>query len=395
MSVEFTGKRRLNTTAVRLFFFLCLSAAAFGIPGCKAMPPSDTAGERRTMNTETAGVEAADEAGAGTGEEIPASEEYTEESEEYVEELSYTAVDLPKETGDLPSSSFEEVWAYLGSGNEKNLNTKYAISDVVHFAAEVDRYGHLTDIPRRKAITRFKGRVHLAIVCSSAGLTHFVIQGGSEARKQLVAEILAAVKDYDGLNVDMENVPARDAEHFLSFLSELRGGLGRKMLSVCVPARTRAGGVYNYASIAELSDRVFVMAYDEHWSGSSPGPVASMNWCKSVADYSLHAIGQEKVVMGIPFYGRSWGDKSTSRALIHSTTEWHKKEYGAQNFSRVNGIPTFTYEVTVKVTVYYEDEYSLAARMQMYRGQGVQKIGFWRLGQEPPGIWQLVSVEAD
>lgn len=320
-------------------------------------------------------------------------EEYTENSEEYDEELSYTAVDMPKDKDDLPSNSFEEVWAYLVSGNEKNLNVEYAISDVVHFSAEIDRYGHLAGIPRRKAVTRFNGRVHLAIVCDSAGLTHFVIQGGSEARKQLVQEIFSAVKDYDGLNVDMENVPARDAEHFLSFLSELRAGLGGKMLSVCVPARTRAGGVYNYDSIAKLADRVFVMAYDEHWSGSSPGPVASMNWCKAIADYGLHAIGQEKLVMGIPFYGRGWGDKSTSRALIHSTTEWHKEEYGAQNFHRVNGIPTFTYDVTVKVTVYYEDEYSLAARMQMYRGQGVQKIGFWRLGQEPPGIWQLVNIE--
>lgn len=390
MSVESTGKRRLNTIpAARLFFFLCLSAAAFGILGCRAVPPPDASGERQTVNPETTSAEAVGE----VVDEIPVSEEYTEDSEEYDEELSHTAVEMPKETDDLPPSSFEEVWAYLLSGNEKNLNTKYAISDVVHFAAEVDLYGHLTGIPRRKAVTRFKGRVHLAIVCNSAGLTHFVIQNGSEARKQLISEILSAVKDYDGLNVDMEGVPTRDADTFLSFLSEIRAGLGGKMLSVCVPARTRAGGTYNYASIAKLSDRVFVMAYDEHWSGGQPGPVASMGWCKSVADYSLHAIGQEKLVMGIPFYGRSWGDKSTSRALIHSTTEWHKEEYGADNFHRVNGIPTFTYDVTVKVTVYYEDEYSLAARMRMYRGQGIRKVGFWRLGQEPPGIWQLVSVE--
>ena len=369
----------------RLFFFLCLSVTLFEILGCITAPvPVDT-GEPQTMNPETVHDE--------TVADILAPEERAEYHEED-EELSYMTMDLPAETDNLPSSSFGEVWAYLGSGGEKNLSTKYEISDVVYFAAEVDRYGHLTGIPRRRAITRFNGRVHLAIVCDSAGLTHFVIQGGSEARKQLVSEILAAVKDYDGLNVDIEYVPTRDAEHFLSFLSELRAGLGSKMLSVCVPGRTRAGGPYNYASIAALADRVFVMAYDEHWSGSSSGPVASMNWCKAIADYGLHAIGQEKLVMGIPFYGRGWGDKSTSRALTYSTTEWHKQEYGAENFRRVNGIPTFTYDVTVKVTVYYEDEYSLAARMRMYRNQGVQKIGFWRLGQEPPGIWQLVKLDS-
>ncbi|MDR0662547.1 MAG: glycoside hydrolase, partial [Spirochaetaceae bacterium] len=227
----------------------------------------------------------------------------------------------------------------------------------------------------------------------SAGLTHFVIQDGSEARKQLISEILSAVKDYDGLNVDMESVPARDADTFLSFLVEIRAGLGGKMLSVCVPGRRRAGGTYNYAEIAALADRVFVMAYDEHWSGSSPGPVASMAWGRAVASYALHTIGQEKLVMGIPFYGRSWGDKSTSRALIYSTTERLKTEYNAKESRREDGIPTFTYEVNVKVTVYYEDEYSIATRMNMYRRQGVQRIGFWRLGQEAPDIWKKVRLE--
>jgi spore germination protein YaaH len=430
MNVEFPDGRRLNTVSVAqifkknavyvravfspttvlsaekpkpdgkfatrlLVFFL---AVMFQVFGCKAAPPPLAAGEAQIID-------------AAAMEEVPASKEYPDvgeesnyavdgnvpanmlESIEESEIASYAVMELPKDMANLPSSSFEEVWAYLGSGDEKYLNTRYAISDVVHFAAEIDRYGRLADIPRRKSITRFRGRVHLAIVCNSAGLTHFVIQSGSEARKQIVSEILAAVKDYDGLNIDMENVPARDAEHFLSFLSELRAGLGGKVLSVCVPGRTRAGGTYNYASIANLADRVFVMAYDEHWSGSQPGPVASMNWCRTVADYSLHAIGQKKLIMGIPFYGRSWGDKSTSLALIHSTTERRKQEYGVQNFRRVNGIPTFTYDVTVKVTVYYEDEYSLSTRMQMYRGQGVQKIGFWRLGQEPPGVWQLIKVD--
>jgi hypothetical protein len=304
-------------------------------------------------------------------------------------EIVYEAL-IPQD--DLPESSFSEVWAYMLSGRESDVKSQYPISDVVYFAAEIDRYGDLADIPKRKTIPRFNGRVHLALVCNSAGLTHFVIQGGTEVRRRLISQILAAVKDYDGLNIDLENVPARDSEHFLSFLAEIRAGLDGKMLSVCVPARTRAGGTYNYTSIAALADRVFVMAYDEHWSGSAPGPVASINWCKSVADYSLRTIGPQKLIMGIPFYGRGWGDKSTSRALIHSTTEGLKRDYGVQNFRRVNGVPTFTYDIVVKVTVYYEDEYSLAARMHQYRNQGVQKIGFWRLGQEPLKVWQLIKL---
>jgi spore germination protein YaaH len=168
--------------------------------------------------------------------------------------------------------------------------------------------------------------------------------------------------------------------------------LGKKDFSVCVPARTKAGGTYNYKKIADLSDRVFVMAYDEHWSTSKPGPVASMNWCKTVASFSLQSIGPKKLVMGLPFYGRSWGDQSTSRGLISTTTERIKRESGVGDVRRENGIPTFKYQVTVNITVYYEDEYSLATRMNMYQNQGVQAVGFWRLGQEPLGVWNLLRI---
>jgi hypothetical protein len=357
---------------------------------CKNTPPpvvsvtetGDTAPGVITAD-EAAPSQAAD--GAGTGEIAGADDWIDDDGEE---------IDLPDITGALPENSFGEVWAYLAKSREQDLKIGYPISDIVYFATEINRYGNLEDVPRRRNVSaKFKGRVHLALVCDSSGLTHFVIQPGSEARRQLVSEIISAARDYDGLNVDIENVPSRDAENFLSFLRELRAELGDKILSVCVPGRTRAGGTYNYAPIAAIADRIFVMAYDEHWANSKPGPVASMNWCRAVADFGLKSVGPEKLVMGIPFYGRGWGDKSTSRALIYSTTEWHKQQYGADDFRRVNGIPTFTYDVNVKVTVYYEDVYSLTARMRMYRNQGVQNIGFWRLGQEPVRVWRYIKLD--
>ncbi|GHU39542.1 hypothetical protein FACS1894190_04700 [Spirochaetia bacterium] len=304
----------------------------------------------------------------------------------------YEFVDIPPNLEDLPVSTFKEVWAYLVSGEESALKSNYAISDVVYFAAEVDRYGHLVDVPQRKKVGNFSGRVHVSAACNGAGLTHFVLEPGSRARQTLLSELIAAAAAYDGLNMDFELIPSRDADNYLSFLQDLKAGLGKKMFTVCVPARTRAGGTYNYKRIAEIADRVFVMAYDEHWSTSKPGPVASMNWCKTVASYCLQSIGSEKLIMGIPFYGRAWGDKSTSRGLKNSTSQRIIEENSIENVRRVNGIPTFEYDVTVRVTVYYEDDYSISTRMDMYRKQGVQSVGFWRLGQESTGVWGLLKL---
>ncbi|MDR3302129.1 MAG: glycoside hydrolase [Spirochaetaceae bacterium] len=310
------------------------------------------------------------------------------------EELElFEQLNSPVDGAQLPFSAFGEIWAYVVSGNENALKSRLPLSDVVYFGAEVSSYGHLENVPKRTKLKQFAGKVHMSIACNSAGLTHFVIEPESKARRILIDEILTAVKPYDGLNIDMELVPLQDAEVFLQFLAELRSRIGYdKLFSVCVPARTKASKNYDYEKIAFLSDRVFVMAYDEHWSTSAPGPVASMVWCKNVAQYAMRTIGAKKLVMGVPFYGRAWGDTSTSRALINATTERLKKEHGVEQIRRVNGVPSFSYDVKVKVTVYYEDEFSIATRIDMYNKQGVQAVGFWRLGQEPNAFWSLLSL---
>jgi spore germination protein YaaH len=292
----------------------------------------------------------------------------------------------------LPESEFAEVWGYVIARNEKSLKAGYPVSDVVYFGAEVDQYGTIVNIPNRKNLPRTNARVHVSIVCGSGGLTHFLLEPESRARLNFFKALIAMVHDYDGLNIDLESVPLQDANNFLSLLQELKDALGEKILSVCVPGRESESKTYNYKNIAKIADKVFVMAYDEHWSGSSPGPIASMRWCRNVANYALKTIGGKKLVMGIPFYGRSWANTLTARALIASTTDTIMKNQSIDLVERENGIPKFAYNVNVKVTVYFEDAYSLATRMDMYRNLGVQKIGFWRIGQEDTAVWDYIKL---
>jgi spore germination protein YaaH len=134
------------------------------------------------------------------------------------------------------------------------------------------------------------------------------------------------------------------------------------------------------------------MAYDEHWSDSEPGPVASMEWCRAVAAHALGTVGPEKLIMGLPFYGRTWGNERVFRAFFFSGIERIKRENGVREIRREGGIPTFTYEIPITVTVYYEDAYSLSTRLDLYRSMGVRSAGFWSLGQETPAIWSLITL---
>jgi len=303
-------------------------------------------------------------------------------------------VELPPPNSSLPVSVFPEIWAYVLADRESALTPGLPISDVGYFGAEVNSYGALVDVPNRRKLRNFSGRVHLVVSCNGRALSHFVMKPGSDERKTLIADLISATKDYDGLQIDFENIPQKDGEPYLSFLKELRAGLGKKMFTVALAARTRkvADDVYDYEKILPVVDRILVMAYDEHWSTSAAGPIASLAWCKRVADYSLKVIGKDKLIMGLPFYGRGWGKPNHSQAYIYTGVERIIKENNVKDIRRENGIPAFDYNATVSVKVYFEDEYSLSARMEMYRSMGVAAIGFWRLGQETSAVWPLLQL---
>jgi spore germination protein YaaH len=309
--------------------------------------------------------------------------------------LDMEPVNLPPPDADLPVSAFDEVWAYVVAGREAALTRGLPISDICYDILDINAYGKLTGSPSREKLRAFSGRIHLMVRCDSYSLTHFMLKPDSSERKNLIADLAARTQPFDGLQIDFEYVPRDDAEHFLSFLAELQSALRGKRLSIAMKAAYRKSDdiMRNYEKIAPLVDRILIMAYDEHWGGSKPGPVASMPWCKRVAEYALAVTGREKLIMGIPFYGRAWGDSNPSRALVYSGIETLINENRIDEINRENGIPFFNYEIPVAVKVYYEDAYSLAARMDMYRSLGVAAVGFWRLGQETAAVWNLLRVD--
>jgi spore germination protein YaaH len=315
--------------------------------------------------------------------------------EALVPQADEVPLSLPEEAADLPVSSFKEIWGYVVSGRESSLKLRFPLSDVGYFGAEVDNYGRLAGVPSRRLLNFFNGRVHLVAACNSRSLTHFVIEEGSPTRRQLVSDLITASRLYDGLQIDFEYVPARDGDNFISFLEELKKGLNGKMLSVALPARNKilTNDVYDYRRILPIVDRILIMAYDEHWSGSKPGPIASLEWCKSIARYGLQTVGAEKLIMGIPFYGRTWGDMNPNRAFFFSGIERLKNENQITEINRIDGSPSFTYETLVTVTAYYEDDFSLSGKLETYRALGIKSVGFWSIGQETPDAWNLLSLE--
>ncbi len=304
--------------------------------------------------------------------------------------------------------AFNEIWAYVLDGREESLLTTMPITDVGYFGAEISNQGFLTAVPKAEKLDFYEGRVHLVAVCNHYGMTHMMLNPEYPFREKLIDDLIQAVliHNYDGLQIDYELVLAADKEYFLSFLQELAlrieklpptNKVEKRVFSVAVPARTRylTEDAFDYKQIADTADSVFVMAYDEHWSGGKPGPVSSFDWGKNVASYALEVIGEEKLVMGQPFYGRTWGDTNGNRAFFHSGMMRQVNDFNVKNLERSENILHFTYTLPLTITGYFDDAESIKARSIMYKNMNITKTGFWCLGQEDPNVWPNLKITED
>jgi spore germination protein len=296
-----------------------------------------------------------------------------------------------------PRPAFQEIWAYLVPGQEKQLTRQEPITDLCWFSAALNKNGRLYGAVARPAVTLRDGlspAAHLVVAeLSNTALMHFTLDPSFGVRPLLVADIVAAAEGYDGVQVDFEAVAADDGDFFVDFLKDLRGALAPgKRLSVALPARLgRVADAFEYGRIAPLVDRVIVMAYDEHWSTSGPGPVASLPWCSKVADYVKSAIPLEKIVMGLPLYGRAWPDKRLARALrFDGVQDLLAEKSGAADYTPEAGAH-FEYTETVQVSVFYDDARTIMEKLRLYQGKGIRSVSFWRVGQGPPELWGAIE----
>jgi spore germination protein len=296
--------------------------------------------------------------------------------------------------------AFREIWAYLMRGEEKELTGSEPITDLCYFSAGLARTGRIMEEVSRPALTLKDGlqpAMHLVISeLANPALMHFSLNPAYGVRPLLIQDICRVSRDFDGVQIDFEVIAREDAQYFFDFLKELRGSLpAEKKLSIAAPARTElVPDAFEYSRIAPFVDRIIIMAYDEHWSTSAPGPVASLPWCAKVADYVNSVVDHGKIVMGLPLYGRAWQDKRLARALrLRNVRDLVAEKQSRTGYSTELGA-FFEYPESVTVTVYYDNERSITEKLRLYMSKGIGAVSFWRVGQGPPQLWSSIDSAA-
>ncbi|WP_243414683.1 S-layer homology domain-containing protein [Sporosalibacterium faouarense] len=238
-----------------------------------------------------------------------------------------------------------------------------------------------------------------------------------ENRESLSEEIAGIIEKYnlDGIHIDLENLTEYDRNNYTDFMRLLREKLPEgKEVSIAVAANPWGStkgwqGSYDYKALAEYCDYLMIMAYDQSYYGSQPGPIAGRSFVEDAIKYAVDKIPSDKVVLGIPFYGRYWNySESTGGRGVHLTDlDTLIKNYDANIYFddtqmsskatfdiKPGDQPYYVYGRRLQAghyEVWYENEASIKAKIDLVKKYNLKGTGSWSLGQELPGTWDYFS----
>ena len=230
-------------------------------------------------------------------------------------------------------------------------------------------------------------------------------------RDTLVNNLVAeAVKyDLDGINVDFEMLDPEDAAGFLQFIRELslKCDANDLVLSVDNYSPASYNTFYDRAEQAVFADYVVLMAYDEHYSGSDAGSVASLGFVNQGVADTLQEVPADQLILGIPFYTRLWKLTPTdseeepyevsSEALGMSEAESRVAANGA-TFQWLEDCGQYYAEYEYEGSTYQvwlEDQNSIQKKLEVMEANGLAGASFWKLGYEKNTVWDTIAAFMD
>ncbi len=252
-----------------------------------------------------------------------------------------------------------------------------------------------------------------------------------ESRAAFATSCVKFMKDwgFDGIDIDWEypvsgglqpGTPADKANYPL-LLDALRTELDRQgqidggkdyLLTIAAPAGPETRANMAAAEIGAIVDWINIMAYDLHgpWEPAAghnaplystqndPGP-AGLNVDAAVNGYLDAGVAGNKLVVGVPFYGRSLTSVTANNNGLfqpHTGAAAGTWEPGFVDYSDIadNYLPSYTrhwdddakvpylYNAQTKTFVSYDDPESIGYKAEYIRDKGLAGGMFWELSSD-------------
>ena len=216
---------------------------------------------------------------------------------------------------------------------------------------------------------------------------------------------LCEERGYRGLNIDFERLRPADRVAFGGFLATAAARLQARnlLLVTAVAAKQHADqagiwhGAHDYRTHGELADRVVIMAYEWGRKDGPPEPVAPLTAVRAVLRHAVEEIPRDKLLLGVPLYGYDWAltgsPRDRARRLGLQEARLLAQQHGARiDYDGERESPSFRYtDGGVEHVVWFEDDRSLAAKLDLVRAFGIRGVSLWRLPDPGSEVLSLLG----
>ena len=233
--------------------------------------------------------------------------------------------------------------------------------------------------------------------------------------------------DLDGLDIDWEypGMPGaghpfrpQDKQNFTALLRELREAFdartrktGRRLyLTVAMGASDDVLANSEMNKVQRYVDTVNLMTYDYYEPGSEsitgnhsplfadPADPKAISSDKSVRAFEKAGVPDEKILLGVPFYGHVWGQVAEQNHGLFQpgkAVPGASAPFGAIDSNQIGpgfdrywdsaaSVP-YLYNAEKKTFISYEDPESLKAKCKYVRDRKLGGIMFWEYSNDPTG----------
>ncbi len=244
--------------------------------------------------------------------------------------------------------------------------------------------------------------------------------GSAAAQDRFIKQALDLMvqRSADGANLDFEPLPESQAAGFLAFVDRFGKALRARIKGAQLVVATSAGaGGTLVRGLVPIVDYMFVMTYNYRWSGSTvAGAMAPLdNTTRTVKIHISRYLTRapaSKIIMGIGYYGYDWpvtspvanakvqpsvpnhgGVWSVTYSSIRTWLAQHPEIVRHEDTAQGSGWFTY-YDAASRSDreVYFEDEFSVAAKDDYAIANGLAGVGIWTLGNDGtyPELWNVL-----
>ena len=302
---------------------------------------------------------------------------------------------LPKYNAEKGVESLSENWQKIDilAPQYHVVNANFTVSG--NFGPKLKKAikDHKLKVMPLVANANFSQKIIHNLLTSKAGqdkVISYLIQG-------------AQSNGYIGWQFDFENINYQDKDLYTAFIQKAYPLFQENKLILSIVAVSRTtdyedtdafknwAGAYDYKKLAESSDFISLMAYDDP---NSLGPVASVDFVNKTLSYVKDKIPAGKLSLGVPLYYWKWDadkNKKVGSGLYKNILAIASSFRHVLSFDQSLGVSCLSYSYkNKKYKVWFEDKQSFQEKLNIATDNNLRGFSAWLLGGEDPDIWSIL-----